>query len=126
MNLAPILTKILHDPAKVDEVREFQPAFVDTFRRLGWAGWHPRDVERAIAVEPGPDKPVVLDWWMVRDQRAMWVELKAERGRLSGRQMTAILRLERAGIEVHVFRPSQWDTCVVPCLMARGRWGGAG
>lgn len=42
-------------------------------------------------------------------KRVIFVELKSERGRVSKAQRGWITDLERAGAEVHVWRPSEWD-----------------
>lgn len=46
----------------------------------------------------------------VRDQRLVFVELKAEDGRLSVEQEDVLMTLTAAGQECHVWRPSDLDS----------------
>ena len=49
---------------------------------------------------------------MFRPGRFLLVELKAEKGKLSPSQETIIADLRAARVEVHVFRPSDFDAAV--------------
>lgn len=53
-------------------------------------------------------KRTVLDLYLLRPGRALWIELKSERGRLSPQQEAFVELLRQAGQEVHVFRPADW------------------
>lgn len=59
-------------------------------------------------------KRTLLDLYLLRPARgdrpgrAVWVELKSERGRLSPPQQAFIDLLRHAGQEVYVFRPADW------------------
>ena len=51
------------------------------------------------------------DLVLCRD-RVIFVELKSEKGRLSAAQKHWISKLEKAGVEIYVWRPSQYDEIV--------------
>lgn len=72
-----------------------------------WRHFHPYNMRRS---DPGwPD--LVL----VRPPEILFVELKAQRGRLSQAQKEWIALLEACGLAVHVWRPSDIEA-VVRCL----------
>ncbi len=81
--------------------RDFQQTVLELARVLGWRCYHTHDSRRS---EPGfPD--IVA----VRPPRIIYAELKTERGRLSADQRQWLSLLEGcAGVEVHVWRPSDW------------------
>jgi len=76
---------------------EWQAQVVDLARLYGWEYFHVTNSRRSA---PGwPDLALVRD-------RLVMAELKAEGGRLSKDQVRWIALLETAGVEVHVWRPS--------------------
>lgn len=78
--------------------KEFQGLVVDIARTLGWLVYHTFDSRRS---EPG-----FPDLVMVRGQRVVFAELKADRGRLSEPQKEWLSRLTAApGVEAHLWRP---------------------
>ncbi len=77
----------------------FQAQVVTLARLLGWVAWHCVMPKRSAAGLP--------DLLLLRD-RALWFELKSERGRLRPEQIAFIARLKDAGQEVHVLKPSDW------------------
>lgn len=81
--------------------REFERAVVEYAKLSGWKVFHPFDSRRS---EPGwPDLT------LVRADRLVFAELKAERGRLSNAQVDWIHALDLVEhVEVGVFRPSMW------------------
>ncbi len=79
--------------------RQFMAAVVDMAKRLGWAVWHQYDSRHSAAGWP--------DLFLLRPPRALAIECKTERGRVSGAQKACLALLALCGIEVHVFRPSQ-------------------
>lgn len=79
---------------------EFQTEFVALFKRQGWKGYHPFDSRKSVAGYP--------DWTLVRD-RVVWIELKTEEGVASADQLNWIDDLKKAGAEVYLFRPSDWQ-----------------
>ena len=80
--------------------KAWQQAVVDTARLRGWLVYHTHDSRRSEAGFP--------DLVLVRD-RVVFVELKAEAGRLSEAQARWLARLGAAGADVHCWRPSDWD-----------------
>lgn len=49
------------------------------------------------------------DLFCVRGDRAVAIELKAEKGRVRPNQKEWLDALQAAGVEAHVFRPRDWD-----------------
>lgn len=111
-------------PAESEEA--FQTALVNLATFCGWISYHPPDnrpsanTGRVQATRAGwPD--VAL--WRPPERRPeddrprfFLAELKAEKGRLSPAQTTTIAELRSCGIEVYVWRPSDW-----PAIEARLR-----
>lgn len=80
--------------------REWQSQVVDAARLLGWRVYHTHDSRRS---EPGwPDLALVRD-------RLVMAELKTETGRVSTAQSDWLAALRDAGVETHLWRPSDWD-----------------
>jgi hypothetical protein len=48
--------------------------------------------------------------WHVEQKRLIFAELKREKGKLSESQKVVLAELETLGVEVYVWRPSDWDT----------------
>lgn len=67
---------------------------------LGWHWWHDNDSRRNKA-----GLPDLMVWGY---GQFFMVELKRETGRLSAVQEVRITELVAAGVEVHVWRPSDW------------------
>lgn len=91
-------------PLTVSEAA-FQALVVDLARWLGWECWHDNDSRRNDAGWP--------DLVLVRDERMIVAELKAERGRLRAEQaywMRLLLRVK--GVEYRLWRPRDWETIV--------------
>ena len=98
--------------------RSFQAAVIDLARRLGWLVGHHHDSRRQIA--PGKyvgdrDAAGVPDLILVRGNRIVLAELKAEKGKLRPAQRTWIDALravesDAAGrVLVKVWTPNSWD-----------------
>jgi hypothetical protein len=92
-------------PVKTTEA-DLQRNVRDLARRLGWdLVFHA--MQPFHAAERGWPDLVLL---RVRDRRLLFVELKAERGRLSDRQEQVIEMLRAVTPDsVFVWRPSDWD-----------------
>lgn len=93
-------------------------------RLLGYRVWHdaatnaPRRCSGCGIVRRGPrNAPGLPDLILVRRPRVVWVELKAEDGKLSEDQEAWIEDLESCGQEVYVWRPS--DIAEVQRVLAR-------
>lgn len=94
---------------------EFSTLVRDVARLAGWRGYHTYDSRRSNHGFP--------DWVFVRNGRIVFAELKAENGRVSDAQREWLDELEKAegmtdphgyrgGVEVHLWRPSDWDAIV--------------
>lgn len=96
-------------PLSIDEA-SFQRLITDLAE---WCGWHwtfNADSRRTQAGVP--------DLLLIREQRLVWREIKAERGKLRPAQLAFGQRLLRAGQDWGVWRPSHWATEIVPTLTA--------
>lgn len=79
---------------------EFQAAVIEAAERLGWLCFH---WPNAII------NPIWPDLTLIKDGRVIFAELKAERGKLSPKQRERFQELAGAGMDVRVWRPSQWE-----------------
>lgn len=80
--------------------RAWQDVVVDLARLCGWLPFH---VLRSKGMEAGwPD--LVL----IRPPDIVFAELKRERGKVTAAQARVLDMLERCGLEVHVWRPSDF------------------
>lgn len=91
---------------------EFQQQVIDLAHALGWRHNHTRRTvgrghrwTTATSVIGWPD----LTLWSERQQRLIFAELKTDRGRVTDDQAAVLASLERAGQEVHVWRPTDLD-----------------
>jgi len=87
---------------------DFQGAVIDLARTLGWMVHHVRPAMTSkgwrtpIAGDPGyPDLTLVRD-------RLIVAELKSSTGRVRPDQKLWIAALRAAGVECHIWRPSDW------------------
>ena len=97
--------------------REWLTAVGDCLDYTGWHWMHPlparRKEGRWVTSTQGSGSRGFPDVVAVRDDRTLFLELKAERGRVSPEQQDWIARLTAAGQEAHVIRlPGDWDTFV--------------
>lgn len=97
--------------------RSFQTAVIDYARRCGWLVAHLHDSRRQVApgVHVGDrDAAGFPDLVLVRGQRVLFAELKAETGKLRPAQvlwLAALRAVERDGagrVLVREWRPSDW------------------
>ena len=91
--------------------RDFQARVCELAVMLGWSVYSIPDSRRAT-VAGYPD----LTMWHPKRQRFMLAELKRENGRVSPAQVKVIDDLRACGVEVHLWRPSDFDTTIVPIL----------
>lgn len=91
----------------------FQQAVIQLFRFCGWHVWAPPPnrpgasgrVPKIIGVVGGwPD----LAMWREDPAEFMLAELKSEKGRVRADQTATITQLRACGLEVCVWRPSDW------------------
>ena len=77
----------------------------------GWAYMHAYDSRRVKCYHP--DMPEAKggfpDLMLIRDNRLLFVEVKAEWGRLTVRQERWADSIRKAQIECAIVRPSNWD-----------------
>lgn len=75
-----------------------------------WAYYHPPD---NIPYKGNKKQNIVAgfpDLTLVRKDRLIFVELKAEKGRITEAQKVWLKRLSDAGAECYLWRPSDYDT----------------
>lgn len=83
----------------------FQSLVVDLMERRGWLVWHDNDPRWNDAGLP--------DLIAVREDRLIFIELKAERGVMRQHQeLWGYLLCRVPGIEYHCFRPCDWGDLV--------------
>lgn len=89
----------------------FQAAVVQLAELHGWRWWHDNDSRR--------NKSGFPDLVLVRDGVLIFAELKSETGRVSPAQTEWIGALEAVAmsgiegvVEVHVWRPRDWESIV--------------
>jgi VRR-NUC domain len=100
---------------KVSEA-SFQRAVIDYARASGWKVAHWHDSRREVVRKDGTrltigdkDAAGVPDLLLVRAGRMICAELKSEKGRVSKAQEEWLDALSAVGVEVYVWRPSEWD-----------------
>ena len=95
--------------------KDFQKAVMQLANFRGWRIHHTRTVQ----VGKNHFTPVVgdrgfVDLVMVHPAYGcIFVELKTDRGRVSQHQVDWLDLLEKTGMEVHVWRPQNWDEITV-------------
>lgn len=82
--------------------KDWQGWIVLTAQTFGWLTYHPLDSRGSAAGFP--------DLTLVRGDELMFVEVKRETGKVSAAQQRWLDALRGAGVEVHVWRPSDQDT----------------
>lgn len=94
---------------------DFQAQVIQLARLLGWrvAWFRPVRVQRRNGTvyhetPVGADGKGWPDLILTRAGRLVAAELKSERGRLTAEQAAWISALRAAGVEVFLWRPSQW------------------
>lgn len=93
--------------------RAFQTDVVDFATLLQYRHYHTYDSRHSVEGFP--------DLVLARAPRLLFVELKAERGKLADAQIGWLLALEQcADAEVYVWRPTDWDA-IIQTLQPRER-----
>lgn len=109
-------------PRTIPTPRVTEAEWADTFtlllRSLGWKSMHARASRgrggrgagwvTAISVVGWPDYVC----WNEQQERLIFVELKAEAGKLSDAQTAVLASLRAAGCSVYVWRPSDFEEAV--------------
>ena len=84
--------------------KEFQAQLVDLAKTLGFRCYHPW---LSIRSERGwPDLA------LFKPGRFLLAELKTDKGKVSDRQTEMLADLKAAGVEVHLWRPADFDAIV--------------
>lgn len=92
---------------------DFQASVVDAARLLGWRVHHQRPARTATGWRTAVTGDVGFpDLVLVRGGRLVVAELKSARGWVTVEQQAWLADLEAAGVEVHVWRPGDWDEVV--------------
>lgn len=100
---------------------EFQASVVELAELAGWRVLHVRPVTDQRSRTRTPTTCIGWpDLCLWRPGRFMAAELKAERGRLSPAQRDVLDSLAAAGVECHVWRPSDWPA-IEAVLRGRSR-----
>lgn len=100
----------------------FQRAVIEAARLLGWRVHHSRPARLANGQwrTPLQGDPGFPDLILSRAGDLIAAELKSERGRLSAPQREWLVALRQAGVEVYVWRPSDWEA--IAARLARPLW----
>ncbi len=91
----------------------FMQQIIDTARLLGWkvAHFRPAQTKDGWRTPVAADAKGWPDLCLVRD-RIVWIEVKAEVGRVSPEQADWVAAITAAGGTALVVRPSMWDEIV--------------
>lgn len=87
-------------PASISE-KAWQNQVLSVAVLYGWHHYHPFDSRRSVSGWP--------DLVLVRPPELVIAELKTEKGRTSRAQRLWLDLLAECGVEVHVWRPSDFD-----------------
>jgi VRR-NUC domain len=98
-------------PKDTELEKDFQERVCQLAVLLGWRIYSIPDSRRAT-VAGWPD----LTMWHPKRGAFLMAELKRETGRLSEAQKVVIDELRACGVNVHVWRPSDFETTIVPLL----------
>jgi hypothetical protein len=95
------------DPVHLETEATWQTWVLDEAHRLGWAVAHfrPAQTARGWRTPVEAEGAGWVDLTLVRD-RVVFAELKSQRGRLTAAERDWRDRLEAAGAEVYLWRPS--------------------
>ena len=90
----------------------FQAQVIELAEWLGWRVMHVRTTvgrggmhTTATSVVGYPD----LTMWHEGQRRVLFAELKSDTGRATAAQLEVLDSLRAAGLEVHLWRPRDWD-----------------
>ena len=85
--------------------KDFQERVCHLARLYGWKIYSVPD-SRRVSLSGYPD----LTMWHVNQGRLIFAELKREKGKLSESQKIVLSELGTLGVEVYLWRPSDWDS----------------
>lgn len=89
---------------RAESEADFQTRVCQTAKLFGW-WWHHHTISR-YSVAGWPD--LVL----LRRKESLFVELKKETGKVTPVQADVMEKMRQAGLEVHVWRPSDWEQII--------------
>ena len=95
--------------------REFQARVIELARLLGWRVHHTRPAltQRGRWLTPIQGEAGLPDLILLRPPRLVFAELKSEKGRVSKEQQAWLDALRQCnGVEVYLWRPSDWASIV--------------
>lgn len=99
---------------------ELQQLVVDLAHTCGWKSMHVRPSrvgeDRWATATSIPGWP---DLTLLGHGRALFIELKSEKGRVRPEQVEVIALLRAAGLDARVWRPSSWPE--IEATLTRGR-----
>lgn len=101
--------------------KEFQSAVIDFARFCNWrvAHFRPAQTVHGWRTPVQGDGKGYPDLTLVRGERLLFVELKGEKGKVSVEQQDWLDALKGTGVEVYLWRPSDWDTIATTLGRAR-------
>ena len=98
----------------VQSEKEFQRSVIEYARMMGWRIHHTRPAltQSGRWITPVQGDVGFPDLVLCRPPRLIFAELKSERGKPSTDQMEWLDALRACGVEVYLWRPSDWETVV--------------
>lgn len=93
--------------------KDFQKTVIDLARKCGWrvAHFRPARTKHGWRTAVSADGAGFFDLVLVRD-RIIFAEIKREKGKTSSEQDAWAAATRKAGGEVYLWRPSDWDEIV--------------
>ena len=85
--------------------KDFQERVCHLARLYHWRIYSIPD-SRRVSMAGYPD----LTMWNVQQKRLIFAELKREKGKVSESQKIVLSELSTLGVEVYLWRPSDWDS----------------
>lgn len=89
---------------------QWQTQVVGIARQYGWECFHAPDNKPGAGGRRQTITPGWLDLAILGHSRALFVELKSEKGRVRPEQVVVMQKLRAAGCEVSLWRPSDLPT----------------
>lgn len=95
---------------------DFQSQVMELARTMGWVVYHVPD-SRRVTARGMPDLTMIHE----RQRRLLFAELKTEKGKATEEQLLWLRVLGTAGVEAHLWRPSDLRQVIPRCLSPGGR-----
>ena len=103
MTTDPLFGKVAWKDTELE--KDFQERVCHLARLYGWKIYSVPD-SRRVSLSGYPD----LTMWHVGQGRLAFAELKREKGKVSESQKIVLSELSTLGVEVYLWRPSDWDS----------------